>query len=536
METDSSDYLVIGSGPASIAAVMALVNHGHHVTILDVGTTLDPKRKGVVDRMAQLNPEDWTEDDIATLGGQREQQSEAVHSKRSYGSSFPFATPNALRIDWRSSGKFNHSLAKGGLSNVWGASLLSNRQQDIEDWPITIQDLAPHYREVMKFVPSTAILDDLDEFLPTYSIQSNPLKPSVQGSRLLSDLDKERSVLVRSGIRYGRGRLAIQANGEGKPRPCVYCALCLEGCPYGLIYSSTDTLAGLIAAQKVRYLSDRLVETFQSDGERVVVVGHNTSDGTRFSFSAKRLFLGAGVLPTALICLNSIGTGTGRATLRDSQYFIYPMLRFCGVSGIETERMHTSTQVFIEINDPSVSRHTVHLQIYGYSRFLHDELERTFLRWPLRFAFFRKYFLGRLMIAQGFLHSSESGHVDLDLKHTPDGKCFLEADAVCNPTAFRRILKIGWKLARNALKLRMFPLFPGLQIPSPGSGYHSGGSFPMRENPAQLETDTFGRFPGHDRVHIIDSSVLPSVPATSITMTTMANAHRIATKASSLPI
>jgi choline dehydrogenase-like flavoprotein len=45
-----------------------------------------------------------------------------------------------------------------------------------------------------------------------------------------------------------------------------------------------------------------------------------------------------------------------------------------------------------------------------------------------------------------------------------------------------------------------------------------------------LETDVFGRLPGWKRVHLVDASVFPSIPATTITLTAMANAHRIASE------
>jgi choline dehydrogenase-like flavoprotein len=53
----------------------------------------------------------------------------------------------------------------------------------------------------------------------------------------------------------------------------------------------------------------------------------------------------------------------------------------------------------------------------------------------------------------------------------------------------------------------------------------------MRREPGESDTDTLGRPPGWDRVHLIDASVLPSIPATTITLSVMANAHRIATAA-----
>ena len=39
--------------------------------------------------------------------------------------------------------------------------------------------------------------------------------------------------------------------------------------------------------------------------------------------------------------------------------------------------------------------------------------------------------------------------------------------------------------------------------------------------------DPLGRPQGWSRVHAVDASVLPSVPATTITFSVMANAHRI---------
>jgi len=61
----------------------------------------------------------------------------------------------------------------------------------------------------------------------------------------------------------------------------------------------------------------------------------------------------------------------------------------------------------------------------------------------------------------------------------------------------------------------------------PGRGYHCGGSIPMRENPKPFESDRLGRPHGWSRIHAVDATVLPSVPATTITFSVMANAHRI---------
>jgi choline dehydrogenase-like flavoprotein len=528
-------YLVIGSGPAGVAAAKALVGRGHRVTILDVGKTLDETRRQVVGRMSRQEPEQWTPDDLETILGRRKAVDEAVHSKLSYGSAYSFGAGfDSLDIRWNGKSGFNHSLALGGLSNVWGSSLLSYRQQDMDHWPVSLDEIAPHYRAVMDFVPSTAIADRLEDILPTYSSQNNPLSPSRQGSALLDDLERGHQPLRDAGIHFGRGRLAIHSTGQNGRRPCAHCALCLSGCPYDLIYTSAHTVRELVESGMVGYLSGRIAERFESTGEGVIVSGRLDGSDERFSIRADRVFLAAGVLPTAMIALTSMNAFNRVIRLPDSQYFIYPLLRFASVTGVENERMHTSTQVFLEIDDPAVSRHLVHLQIYGYSSFLHHELNRTFLSLPLRFGPFRRNFFGRLLIAQGFLHSADSGHINLALRADPSGKTYLECSASRSAEALMTAIRVGGKLAAHSMKLRAVPLLPGLKFPNPGSGYHSGGSFPMRESPGEFQTDVLGRLPGHPRVHLVDASVLPSIAATSVTFSVMANAHRIATAASAL--
>jgi choline dehydrogenase-like flavoprotein len=66
-----------------------------------------------------------------------------------------------------------------------------------------------------------------------------------------------------------------------------------------------------------------------------------------------------------------------------------------------------------------------------------------------------------------------------------------------------------------------------LRIAEPGRGFHAGGTLPMRTQPGEFETDVLGRPAGWRRLHVVDAAVLPSIAATTITFTVMANAHRI---------
>jgi len=50
----------------------------------------------------------------------------------------------------------------------------------------------------------------------------------------------------------------------------------------------------------------------------------------------------------------------------------------------------------------------------------------------------------------------------------------------------------------------------------------------MRLRPRAGEADTLGRPLPARRIHVVDSACFPSIPSGTVTLTAMANAHRIA--------
>ena len=103
----------------------------------------------------------------------------------------------------------------------------------------------------------------------------------------------------------------------------------------------------------------------------------------------------------------------------------------------------------------------------------------------------------------------------------------LNVNAVPNPQTRRVVKSVMRELLEQARRLGGIVLPPMLQFEKPRRGYHSGGSLPMRARPGKFESDVLGRPHGWSNVHVVDASVLPSIPATTITFSVMANAHRI---------
>jgi choline dehydrogenase-like flavoprotein len=518
-------YCVVGSGPASISAAMALVKRGIRVTILDGGRRLEPARQAVLDRLANQKPEGWSAADLDRLrGDDQSSRHGAIHSKLTYGSEYPYEDIAEPLMADRDHSPFHYSMARGGLSNVWGASILPAHPRDMEGWPISEDDLAEHYRAVLEFMPSTGVRDELEELLPAYVGTERPLAQSRQIADLLGDLRKRRHGLRKAGIHFGRSRVAAEAEG------CVYCGLCLYGCPYSLIYSSAQTLGRLVADGLVGYRPGVVVERLEPAGSGVVVHTRDAT-GSAAKLEARRVFVGAGVLPSAWLALNSLGVFDEPVTMLDSQYFIFPFFRFFRTPGVDREPLYSLVQAFLEIDDPRVSRHLVHVEVFSYS----DFLKRALMATPLRFALWNRWMqaqmFDRLLVLQCFLHSDDSSRLTLRLKRDASGQPKLEVKGAVERGAYWSSIKAGMKLAANGLKLGGVPVVPAMQFAEPGRSYHSGGTFPMRQSPGRLETDVLGQLPGLPGVHFVDASVFPSIPATTITLTVMANAHRIATQA-----
>ena len=91
-----------------------------------------------------------------------------------------------------------------------------------------------------------------------------------------------------------------------------------------------------------------------------------------------------------------------------------------------------------------------------------------------------------------------------------------------HPAMLRAVLR---RLSAVGPKLDLYPVLPLVRQSGPAKSYHFGSTFPHGNG-----SDLLGRIGDFHDVHLIDGSVLPSVPATTFTLTVMANAHRIVTE------
>lgn len=503
--------IIIGSGPSGVAAAAALIARGREVLMLDAGLTMDAAAQGLKERMGAFEPDRWSAADRDAIGAVR--RSEKSDSIRPFGSDFLFRPAQGTEALAEPAGVhgLRPSFAKGGLSNGWGASVLPYHERDFDGWPIGLADLAPHYRAVAPMLGMAARRDGLADLFSGCPVDEERLLPqSRQAAELLRRMECKRPALARLGVHFGASRQAI-ADG------CRACAMCLYGCPYGLIFNAAREVDRMVAEGGLTYRGGVVASGFAETADGIIV----QAGGERFE--GERLFIACGVLPTTLLALASLGLTDREVTILDSQHFYLPMLHGWSAGDPATDPRHTLAQLFWEIDDPAVEAHLVHAQLYTYNDTYAPDMRSRFgpfagVAKPLIEAMSR-----RLIVAQAFLHSDVSPAIGARLDGS--GLAFRRIE---NDRTAGAITRTKGRIAQAARMAGLFPLTPLLRPGRLGTSFHCGGSLPMRQNPNAGETDTLGRPAGLKRTHIVDASVFPTVPAPTITFSVMANAHRIA--------
>jgi choline dehydrogenase-like flavoprotein len=487
-------HYVIGSGPAGTACAKALLAQGRDVTMLDAGLELEPEKTRIIQQLGQKSFTAWTPQDRQAIRGTVEANAKGIPLKLLFGSDFPYRETGEL-IPWKASDTgFQPSLAFGGFSNVWGSAMLPNRDKDIQDWPIKNQDLAPHYQAVTDFTALAAGDDDLRDWFPVYCRQPQSLQLSRQAKNLLKNLESHRDRLKTRGI-----------------------------------YNSADTVREMQKNPRFHYQRDVIVTRLAEEKNQLTISGFERPTRRPLTFTAQRAYLAAGVIPTAQILLRSQSAYDRTVLLRDSQYFLFPLLMAKGASEVAHEQLYTLSQLFIELDRPELSPYTVHLQVYTYSDIIGAAVRKTL--GPLKFA--APLLEQRLLIVQGYVHSKESSAIAMTLRKKGAADV-LQLEARHNQRTRQTVKQVMNEILKHARQLGGIAVPPMLQMAEPGRGFHTGGSFPMRSNPGELETDPLGRPHGWSRLHVVDASILPSIPATTITFTVMANAHRIGSQTANL--
>jgi choline dehydrogenase-like flavoprotein len=524
--------LVVGSGPAGVAAALALLERGREVTMLDFGRTLEPEYARLPQSVAGLPREQWPPATFAKLAAITGPMQDGFPMKTNFGSDFAWReSPELLPVELHGA-DILYSLARGGLSNLWGANVVTFCDDDFAGWPLDGAALAPSYRAVLEHLPLSAERgDDFEADMPLHTERLEPRPLSEQALHVLARLKGRAGEVHARGFRFGPSRLGLRVNPSARDPGCVRCGLCLHGCPHDLIYNSAQTLGQLEGRAGFRYEGGLYVTRFVEGSDGVEVQATRAGGSEPVTFRGRRLFLGCGGFSTARLLLESLERFDREALMLESQYFLIPLLSWKHFPHAHVERLTTLSQLCLRLRDRAVTERDVHLLLYGYNPLYRPVVGAT----PARFLPpLMDQLLGRLLSLQGYLHSDVSPRLAMRLRRSGSGPATLVVEGRTYPGTAAIVRRIEARVRAIGAALGASPIPFMTRVGKPGKSYHSGGTFPMSRTPSEAGSDLLGRAFGLSRVHLVDSSVFPTIPATNLTLTVMANAHRIAAESTDL--
>lgn len=525
----TSKILILGSGAAAAAAALALTREraGVEVTVLDVGLRLSEEKAAARNRLGTLPYSAWSDTDVASITELPVASSPArgLPEKRSYGSDFPFREVGQ-RAGITASPSVNAALvsgAYGGFTNVWGAQLMPFTSATFRDWPVNFTQLQPHYEAVLDEVPFAGVDDDLSGLFPLLG-PAHDLPPlSERSEDVLGRYARHRVRLNRRGVLMGRARLAMRSE------PCIRCGLCMTGCPYSLIYSAAHTFDRLRSANRVTYRPGLLACSVEEHADGVTVYAKELETGRIQRFVADRVMVACGAIGSTRLVLGSLGLLDIPVTVNESTQFMLPFVSTRPTSDPRMSRDFTLNQ-FNMIVDLDGGHDVSQLHFYTYNDAFLGNLPA-----PLRAKYAtpaRSFVLNRLCVALGYLPSWASPVFQVTARKpsSPEELPELELSAKRHHFAGNALLRrVLGRVSTSAAWLDLWPVLPALAMSGPGKSYHWGATFPhTRGQSGRFQSDLLGRVAPWRRVHLIDGAVFPTVPATTFTLSVMANAHRIA--------
>jgi choline dehydrogenase-like flavoprotein len=521
--------LIIGSGPAAAGAALALADDPtQQVTVIDVGQCLEPDLQQVRRTLAGTEEGAWSPSDIDRISHQPEvAKGAALPQKRAFGSDFPFRDVGQL-TGIEPLGPANPSVvsgAYGGFSNVWGAQIMPFSKATFDRWPVSFGDMDAHYRVALDEMVLAGDDDDLAELFPLM-VEGHRLPPLADRTTRVLDRYQAHRALVRSrGITLGRARLAFRSDD------CTRCGLCMTGCPHQLVYSASHTFDRLRSNGSIAYLSNLLAVQLDEQDGIPSVAARNTSTGLMGRISADRIFVACGGIGTTRLVLGSLARFDEPVTLQESVQFVMPTISRLAGADPRTARNFTLNQFNLLYDHTGEGVDLCQIHFYDYNPAFLTSLPniiKTPRAEPLLSAFLR-----RTSVGLGYVPGWASPGVRVTARPPQSGRAGLpELDVDREgsdewPPMLKGLVRA---MLRTAPALDLWPVLPMVSLSAAAKSYHFGGSFPHGPGRTPTTTDRLGRLTSWDCIHLVDASVFPTVPATTFTLTIMANAHRIATE------
>jgi choline dehydrogenase-like flavoprotein len=526
--TYDADAIVVGSGPSGVSVSLPMVEAGMRVLLLDGGKQREtPVPAGAYHDIRREDPDQWR----LFLGRDLEALRPAGPPSPKFdapGSRFAFEPdPASERVEGEAFAAVI-SLARGGLSNIWGAGISTYGAEELAEFPLSRADLGPSYEAVALRIGVTGFAaDDLDGGLDGDIPSLQPMRLSENARRLMGRYVRRRAAVQRLGVRLGSPRTAVLTEPLGERRACEFCDMCIWGCREDAIYSSVHDLPTLQAYESLDYRPGSVVETIAADGAGYRVAVRGSGGRGQYELTCRRLVLAAGALVTTRLVLEMQGRFDDPVPVIGAPGlgFALCLPERLGAS-VATREFSMGQVSFTAAGDPGRPADDDNGTLYPASGVPASlVIDRMPLTRPGAVRLFR-WLQPALLLGNCFLHGRYSRN-SARLERDADGRPRLVVRGGVADEHPRRIHRLRRQLTRAFRKLGALAIPNSFSPIGPGEAIRYAGTLPMRASPGPGEVDAFGELHGARGLHVVDLAAFPAMPAKHHTLTMMANADRI---------
>jgi choline dehydrogenase-like flavoprotein len=406
-------------------------------------------------------------------------------------------------------------LAIGGLSNVWGAAVATFDAHDTRGWPIGPADLREHYAATAKRIGISGTNgDDMAEFFGSDMALLPPLDVSGSALELLMAYRRQ----GRSQLAIGLSRSAVLSEEKGGRLACTLDKGCMWGCPRGAIYNSAYEISALRRSANFRLIPGILVEQIRSVASGLEVSCRELSTGRRFAMRPPRALLAAGVFASARLALDALGAHGETFPVVHSPTAAFGLLLPARIGGRVEERGYGLAQLAFRNSYGATNARIFGLLYDPDAMPIADLTAQSLLSRPGAISIVR-HLMPALLVGLVYFPGSFSSS---RLKLERDGSCVVTGAVT---EEFKSVYRRGVAELRREFRRLGAWMIPGsTKLFPPGAEVHCAGVLPMGDR-----TTLTGEVVGVAGLHVVDGTILPSMPAKSHTLTVMANAHRIGT-------
>jgi ferredoxin len=492
------EFIVLGSGPSSFAAVQILKDKQQSTLVLDIGkkhenTNLTIMKSDFVKDSGNLCKTKY----LKILFKKSKSRIKFI-PKPNFGSYYPYFDFKKLGIVKEKTSKLVLPISGGygGFSTVWGATFERYPKDVIDQWKNELEiNLTPYYLKLESEIPW---------------INNSLLHPA-----FLSCITSKIPEKLENQIEINDINIAIDESDSHTK--CIKCNLCLRGCPKDSIFNTSIYFENLWRKMNFKYKNNALVRKVELRNSVVFVEFLDLNDNKFKKVSCKHLFIGTGPVSTSNIILNSF-EDIEKVEIKDSatSYMV-------GISWKKLPKIDYSNSLAKFVIDFKHDKEiTTSSQVYNFTPGVFNAIYAKLFIPKFLQRRLDQLFQNRIVLIINYVDSRNSNSINIIKNSNNHYAKLIYSNS--QKLIFRSLgLKINELLKSNGIYgVKFFHL-----VKETGYGVHFGSGFSPTGGLSTRTDKDLGTLKQSNSIHLIDSSVLPSIEPGSITLTIMANAMRI---------